>query len=365
VRYRGGPLSPLDERVAARIRAEGPLSFAAVMGAALYGPDHGFYRTGGAAGRRRGDFITSPEVGPLFGAVVARALDDCWRDLGEPDPFTVVEAGAGVGTLAVTIRAARPACAAVLRYVLVEQSPGLRARHGDHLPPEEGFTSAGELPEEPVSGVVLANELLDNLPIRLLEHRDGTWLEVHVDVDRGGALIEVLQPPADDAGTRAAALAPDARDGARIPLADAAVEWVARARNLVARGSLLLIDYGDTTAALAARSATDWLRTYRAHERGGHPLEALGTQDVTAEVPIDQFPGFVATRQADWLRAHGIDGLVEEGRRIWHERTVTDLAAIRARSRVHEAEALLDPAGLGAFWVLSHPAGGTGAPPPA
>jgi SAM-dependent MidA family methyltransferase len=121
----------------------------------------------------------------------------------------------------------------------------------------------------------------------------------------------------------------------------------------VTRGALLLMDYGDTTAALAARPATDWLRTYRAHERAGPPLAALGTQDVTAEVPLDQFPGFTAERQAEWLRRHGIDELVEEGRRTWHERTVTDLAAIRARSRVHEAEALLDPAGLGAFWVLS------------
>jgi SAM-dependent MidA family methyltransferase len=196
LRHRRRPLSPLHEAVAARIRAEGSLPFAAVMAAALYDPDHGFYRTGGAAGRRRGDFITSPEVGPLFGAVVARALDRCWRALGEPDPFTVVEGGAGVGTLAVTVRAAQPACARALRYILVEQSPELRARHGDHLPPEEGFISTADLPEEPVTGVVLANELLDNLPVRLLEHRDGTWLEVHVDVDPTGALIEVLQPGA-------------------------------------------------------------------------------------------------------------------------------------------------------------------------
>ena len=57
---------------------------------ALYDPEHGFYTAGGQAGRR-GDFITSPEVGPLFGLVVSRAIDRCWDDLGQPDDFTVVE----------------------------------------------------------------------------------------------------------------------------------------------------------------------------------------------------------------------------------------------------------------------------------
>jgi SAM-dependent MidA family methyltransferase len=358
VRHRHRPLSPLDGAIAARIRAEGPLPFATVMWAALYDPDHGFYRTGGAAGRRGGDFITSPEVGPLFGAVVARALDGWWRDLDRPDPFTVVEAGAGTGTLAVAVRAAAPACAPALRYVLVEQSPELRARHGDHLPADGSFTSAADLPEGPITGVVLANELLDNLPVRLLERRDGAWLEVHVDVADDGGLTEVLLPPADDADARASMLAPSAPAGARIPLADAAAQWVERARHLVARGALLLADYGDTTAGMAARPATEWLRTYRAHQRGAHPLTALGTQDVTVEVPLDQLPGFTVERQADWLRRHGIDDLIDEGRRIWHERSVTDLAAIRARSRVHEAETMLDPAGLGAFWVLSAEIGG-------
>jgi SAM-dependent MidA family methyltransferase len=74
-----------------------PLS--AVLEAALYDPATGFYETGGRAGRR-GDFLTSPEVGPLFGAVVARALDRWWDGLGRPDPFVVVDAGAGPGTLA-------------------------------------------------------------------------------------------------------------------------------------------------------------------------------------------------------------------------------------------------------------------------
>src|SRR5438105_1994918 len=102
------------------------------MELALYEPEHGFYATTGAAGRR-GDFLTAPEIGPLFGAVVARALDTWWRAAGEPDPYVVVEAGAGAGTLALSVLAASPSCLRALRYVLVERSAALRARHGDHL----------------------------------------------------------------------------------------------------------------------------------------------------------------------------------------------------------------------------------------
>src|SRR6476660_2153777 len=96
------------------------------MRVALYGED-GFYNSGGRAGRRGGHFLTSPEVGPLFGAVLARAIDGWWRQLGQPDDFTIVEAGAGPGTLARTILAAKPECSP--RYVAVEISAAQRASH--------------------------------------------------------------------------------------------------------------------------------------------------------------------------------------------------------------------------------------------
>ncbi|NNE12042.1 MAG: hypothetical protein HKN41_07320, partial [Ilumatobacter sp.] len=95
------------------------------------------------------------------------------------------------------------------------------------------------------------------------------------------------------------------------------------------------------------------LRTYRQHERGDHYLAVPGSQDITAEVALDQLPEPDAVRtQAQWLQLHGIDRLVDEGRRYWAEHAARpDVAAMRMRSRVREAEALLDPSGLGAFTV--------------
>ena len=361
-----------------RIERLGPRPLSEVLDVALYAPGEGFYDAGGAAGRRSGDFLTSPEVGPLFGAVMARALDSWWAAMGRPDPYVVVEAGAGPGTLAKTVLAARPACAPALRYVLVERSAAQRRGHAAKVPiedpnvvlpavdPDTGepvpdappgplCTSLVELPRLPgLSAVVLANELLDNLPFDLAERRAGTWCEVRV----GLGLVEVVLPLDDTRASLLERLAPEAPDGTRVPLQAPAAEWVRSALATAGpKGRVVALDYATTTADLASRPSGEWLRTYRAHARGASYLEALGTQDVTCEVAVDQLavvrPPRSTTTQAEWLRSHGIADLVAEGRKIWEERAhLGDLAAVAARSRIGESEALLHPTGLGAFLVL-------------
>jgi SAM-dependent MidA family methyltransferase len=397
----------LHERIAARIRREGSISFSAYVDLALYDADDGFYSAGGQAGRR-GDFITSPEVGLLFGAVIGRALDTWWDELGRPDPFVVIEAAAGVGTLARTVLEADPRCLGALTYVLVEQSTAMRARHADHLPMTEPtlalapavadadgldeltdesrgsgprFVSLAELPALSVAGVVLANELLDNLAFDLVERTATGWADVRVgieaeasvepdavaDSDAALAFVEMLVPLADDdprlpqltawgAGEDPDAPAP--QPGARLPIQHQAGEWVSRALGCLDRGRLVVIDYGDTSASLARRPWHEWLRTYRGQDRGIHPLDAPGWQDITTEVAVDQLDLVRRpdrhTDQATFLREHGIDDLVAEGRRVWEERAhLGDLTALKARSRVTEAAALVDTAGLGGFRVLT------------
>jgi SAM-dependent MidA family methyltransferase len=380
-----------------QIRRRGPVPLSDVLEVALYAPDAGFYETGGAAGRRHGDFLTSPEVGPLFGAVVARALDAWWREMGAPDPFLVVEAAAGTGALAQAVLKAGPACAEALRYVLVERSASQRRRQGERVPLEHPSlvlppvdadtqepvpeappgplcTSLADLPRVPgVRAVVIANELLDNLPFDLAERRGGSWHEVRVGLaDRAGGggstagdggsgaarLVEVAVPLDEGRSALLDRLAPDAPEGARAPLQAAAVDWLRTALATAGpQGRVVLLDYAGRTADLAARPADQWLRTYRAHGPGTGYLDDLGAQDVTCEVAVDQLALVQAPAsdgsQAGWLRAHGLDELVGEGRRVWAERAhVGDLAAIAARSRVTEAEALCDPSGLGAHRVL-------------
>ena len=124
---------------------------------------------------------------------------------------------------------------------------------------------------------------------------------------------------------------------------------------------LLVVDYcSATTAELARRPWREWLRTYVGHQRAGHYLAAPGEQDITAQVVIDQLPPPAAVRtQAQFLRRWGIDELVEEGRAAWaRAASAPTVAALRMRSRVREAEALLDSSGLGGFLVLEYVATG-------
>jgi SAM-dependent MidA family methyltransferase len=381
-------------RVEATIRSlierRGPITFAEYQELALYDPEGGFFTTGGGAGRAGRDFVTSPETGSLFGVLVARQLDASWHELGDPDPFLVVEAGAGRGKLAADVLRAEPECARALRYVLVERSPALRALQRELLelePADEALgpfalssdpddpieplersgpivTAIDELPGITMTGVVLANELLDNLPVRIVERHGGEWLEVLVALGDGASLTETTVPApgalADEADLVAAGM--DVPDGARLPVPERAVEWLDDVAELLDRGTAVVFDYAATASDLVSRGQDGWMRTYRAHERGGGPLEEPGSQDITVDLPREflshaaRRAGFVVAderSQADLMSELGIDELVEEGRAIWRERAhLGDLEAIAGRSRVAEAAALTDPSGLGSHRVV-------------
>jgi SAM-dependent MidA family methyltransferase len=343
--------------IADLIRREGPIPFDVFMEAALYG-EGGFFTSGHGAHR---DFVTSPSVGSLFGACVARALDRCWHALGEPDPFLVVEAGAGNGSLARDVAHANPECLAALRYVLVERSPALRAEQRTRLPldpPDEAlgafvrrvgedapvpatgigpvFASLDELPAVNASGVVvLANELLDNLPFGIA---DGDR-EIRVGLD-GDRFVEVAVPAAE-------------RVAGRVPIPRGIRAWFDEVDALVRRGFVVVIDYMTDAAELR-------LRTYRGHERGSDPLVAPGECDITADVVVDQlvhaahgFDVVEQTSQAEWLRSLGIDDIADAGAQAWRAGVARgDLAALTGRSHVHEAAVLTDPGGLGGHRVF-------------
>jgi len=327
--------SAAESITAAITAAGGAISFEQYMGLALYG-EGGFYQDGGRAGRR-GDFITSPEVGPLFAAVIARYLDDCWNELGCPNSFDVVEVGAGPGTLARGIFDAQPKCMSALKYVAVEISKAQRALHPDFVESVEQF------PNRTIQGVVLANELLDNLPFRLFVY-DGTWKEAFVAMGNGGKFVEVLPK--------------NAPLGSHSPIQTAAAQWLLDVSKKMSNGKVLVFDYcSQSTSEIAVTPWREWLRTYKDHERGVHYLLEPGTQDITTQVMIDQLsnahPDLTVVSQTEWLQKWEIDELVSEGMQYWEvHKSAPDIAAMKMRSRVNEAQALTSHDGLGAFSVL-------------
>ncbi len=369
--------------LAARIHRSGPVPFSTFVDAALYDPESGFFARGRGAGRAGGDFVTSPEVGPLFGACVARALDRWWHELGDPDPFVVMEAGAGTGRLCREVLRAAPECAPALRYVLVERADALREAQrelltvepfeyalGPSTPDVDGMpqpveesgpivSALDELPALTMDGVILANELLDNLAFDLVQRTDDGWLEIRVGVTDAGAFYEVPVRASEEIVSWLDGL--EVPTGTRLPVQHAAGEWIDECATRLRRGVVLIIDYAAELDDLVRRG-DGWLRTYRDHARGDDPLDDPGVQDITTDVLLPTLrrearrAGFTVTSessQAEWLRTLGIDDLVEEGRRTWEAGAARgDLEALAGRSRTTEAAALTDPDGLGAHTVV-------------
>ena len=338
----------IADRLGHLIAETGPIPVSTYLEHALYGPD-GFYMAGGRAGRR-GDFLTAPEVGPLFGAVIARAVDGWWREFGRPSSFTVLEWGAGPGTLARAVVAADPDAlsSGALRWVMVERSTAQQAHHPAHEQIDSVQPDAVPVVD---AGVVLANELLDNLAFDVFERTAAGWAEVRIDVV-DGRFGERLEPEG-----QVPELPTDATPiGARLPRQREARVWLESALTQVGRGRVVVFDYGGTTSELVARDG-GWLRTHAGHRGGVDWLVDPGSCDITTDVDFDQLqidhPADREERQDDWLARHGIEQLVEEGRAVWAASAgIGDLAALTARSRIREAEALLDPSGMGAFRVL-------------
>jgi SAM-dependent MidA family methyltransferase len=353
----------LIELIRRRIDAEGAITFHDFMELALYHPQHGYYATREPLGRR-GDFVTSPEVGPIFGAMVAKQLRECWELLGRPATFDIVEPGPGSGLLARDIlrwaQRRDPAFFESMRYRLVEVSASLRRQQQATL---AGFDERVEwldaLPPV-IEGAVLSNELLDSFPVHRIVHQERQLLEVYVTFD-AGRFDEVLGIMSDQ---RIAEYFADLGlwpgDGCHAEVNLRAVDWMRDVAAALARGFVLTFDYGYPAEELYAPWRTDgtFMCFYR-HNPSHDPYARIGRQDMTSHVDFTTLiraaeqaglttVGF--TTQARFLAALGIgEGVAAAGE--------TPEAFEEYYARRRAVQELLDPAGLGRIRVLAQAKG--------
>ena len=351
----------LDALIAERIRNAGPLTAAAFMELALYHPTLGYYTRASKRTGRAGDFYTSVDVGPQFGALLAAQLDEMRRQLASPS-FDLVEVAAGNGQLSRDIldaSAARyPELYEALRVNLVETSPAARQVHADTLAPHKAKLEASTavLPNT-VTGVIFANELLDALPTHAVTMTETGLAENYVALD-GDRLVERLGPPSTPAlASYLERLDLDLAPGWRGEICLSAMEWVRTAANRLHRGFMLLVDYGHTADRLyAGHHARGTLTTFTSHlvdaasqsgegPRGPAWLSEPGDRDITAHVDI--------TSVCDSARKAGLDllGVVDQSRFL------LGLGAVDESAMDHDPQAqlrhrlalktLLVPGGLG------------------
>ena len=340
----------LEQRIRRDIHGTGPIPFEMFMQLALYDPDGGFFTTGKLRSERGGDFLTSPEVSPLFGETLARFVEQERDRIGQP--FELVEVAAGSGSLIGPLKRAVDVDARA-----VEASPAAREALGVLLDPDR---VGCDLPDR-IRGVVIANELIDNLPMALAQRVEGGWRERWVGVDGEGLTMV-------DAAARAevlewlAAYAGDVPEGGWVEVQLTAGAWLRDVFQRLEAGAVLVFDYGDTAENLIPRRQDGTLRTYRAHHLGPHPLDEPGETDITADV---NFTALVAVaeevgakvelhRQDDFLTELGLGDRLSELRHSELEaaRSGDEMERLRLRTLKTEAETLLHPRGLGDFRVI-------------
>jgi NADH dehydrogenase [ubiquinone] 1 alpha subcomplex assembly factor 7 len=343
----------VSESVAAAIRDaikdHGPIAFDEFMEHALYGPG-GFYERPPIG--PEGHFLTSPHVHPVFAELLLRAISDLWANLGRPQPLTLVEVGAGDGTLARHLVRLAEERELPLAYTAVERSPGARERLR-----ELGLNVLPGLPGELDRALVLANELLDNLPFRRVRATEAGLVEVRVGARRK-AMVEVEIPVATPADEGLAAAGLELHPGQEATVPVGAFGFVDEMAKVLRSGYLLLIDYGSTEGAPAGE-----VHGYRSHRVLDDVLADPGESDITAGVDI----GAISRRAVragiqtqGWIMQR--DALIELGFADWNEQqrerqrslVGTDAAsdAVRIWEGRSRASLLVDPQGLGRLWWL-------------
>ncbi len=358
-----------DEVLVAAIRAEietgGPITFARFMERALYEPGRGYYRRPEPGPGRTGDFLTAPETHPIFGAAVGLLLEQAWDAMGRPRPFVVTEPGAGSGALAAGLlgglRDLRSPMLDAIRYRPVEVEAARVAVFQERLT-SEGFAGqleTGSPPATPLeSGAVVANEVVDALPVHRVVGRAVGIRELLVGVGGDGGFETVEAEPTTRAlAERLATEGVTLADGQVTEVCLATDGWLAGAVRHLARGIVVLIDYAAEPATLHGPDhRTGTLRAFARHAVGGDPFRHVGRQDLTATVDLAAvrtaadragLDALGETTQAELLAAVGSAELTG----AWLRRPGADLQdVLLLRSALMR---LMDTRGMGGFRVLA------------
>lgn len=334
------------------------------MELALYAPEVGYYNTQAVLGAS-GDYVTSPELHPSFGALLGRQVEDCWRALGRPASFRVREVGAGRGLLCRDILRWADATdrdfADSLTYEIVERSPALVARQQQTLD-RAGFTSGrvewlgrskGSLLAPRLTGCVISNELLDSFPVHLVTMHAAELRELYVTRARQG--LEFVEdnpstPRLEEYFTR---LGVRPAEGSRAEVNLQAADWMAATAASLEHGIVLTLDYGYPARELYAPArGQGTLLCYYRHTLSSDPLKRIGRQDITSHV---DFTTLAQTGERCGLTTIGLISqarlLTNLGLTAYAER-LGRLPSPEREANLRALRELADPDGLGRVGAL-------------
>jgi SAM-dependent MidA family methyltransferase len=275
------------------IRERGPLPFSRYMEICLYDPAQGYYSRNAEQFGKAGDFYTSSDVHAVFGRLLARQFQEMWQALNRPPQIEILELGPGRGLFARDVldwsKKKFPDFFGALTYTLQETSPALRARLQETLH-EHLDAGRAAVPEERRTGpcrtlaseaplIVFANEFFDALPVEILSTQGKLHLALEND-----RLQETWLPPSAEELEYLDRYSVHPEPGERVEVSLSAQHWITQVAHTVARGFLLIVDYGYTRNEQLAGHHRGTLMAYRQHSASANPYQAPGEQDLTAHV---------------------------------------------------------------------------------
>jgi len=306
----------LREQIEAEIRQRGPIPFSRYMQICLYDPAHGYYSANAEQFGKAGDFYTSSDVHAVFGRLLARQFDEIWQALDRPPQIEIIELGPGRGLFARDVldwsNKKFPDFFAALTYTLQETSPPLRAKLEEtlreHVKSDKAHVGTGALvrPAERSEDIcrtlaldtpliVFANEFFDALPVEILS----TQGKLHIALENN-RLHEIWLPPIAEELEFLDRYSVHPEPGERIEVPIISQQWIQQIAATIARGLLLIIDYGYSRTEQLAGRHRGTLMAYRQHSASSDPYQAPGEQDLTAHV---NFTALAATCEQSGMRA--------------------------------------------------------------
>jgi len=259
------------------------------MEMALYHPHLGYYTSANDKIGKDGDFYTSPYMTDVFGHVIAKQLEEMWQLTGKSD-FTIVEYGAGMGSLCIDILGQlknNKAFYKKLKYCIIERSEAMRLKEQDAINKTSipgkvyWYNSIKEIPS--FTGCVIANEVVDNFSVHKVAMTDDQLMEVFVSYDNG--FIEVLKPAQDVLKDYFRNLKVELPAGFCTEVNLQAIEWIKNISSSLNKGFVLTIDYGFPSAELyQSERRLGTIVCYNKHTVNDLPYKNIGEQDITAHV---------------------------------------------------------------------------------
>jgi SAM-dependent MidA family methyltransferase len=319
-------------RVAAYIRehidaAGGSIGFAEFMHHALYAPGLGYYTSGSTKFGADGDFVTAPEVSAVFGRVLAR---QCAEVLAQVDGGAILEYGAGSGKLAVDMLETLAEIDALpAAYRILEVSPDLLRRQqayvSERVPQLAHLVEWIDAVPDALRGVIIANEVLDSMPVERFVRRDAGPMQVRVTAAAGEFRYLEAAAPGNLAHSVAVIekdLGHALADGYLSEVCLATGPWIGGLSHALREGVAFLFDYGVSRREYFAKDRSGgWLRCYFRHHAHDDPLVLPGIQDMTAWVDFSGVANAAAaqglevlgyTTQAQFLIAGGLDAVMAD-----------------------------------------------------